>query len=74
MSTAHRVVHLPPVEDIPADGYLVEYLDAGPDSLGRRSFCAYWRDEHKPQGIAAQCFNTNPDLFAPEHEVREWSR
>jgi len=48
---------------------VIEFTDAGPDTLGRRQFFAYWLDDNigpscDQHGVRGQVFYTNPDEFA----------
>jgi hypothetical protein len=46
---------LPEAAEIGADEVLVDLLH-GPDALGRYQLVAYWLDDAKPTGVAAQLF------------------
>lgn len=47
---------------------VIEFTDTGPDSLGRRSFFAYWLDNNvgpacNEHGVRGQAFFTEIDAF-----------
>lgn len=53
----------PAADEIAATEIIIDILGT-PDSQGRRTFAAYWRDNTAPAGVRGQIFNANPDDFA----------
>ena len=64
-----EAVPLPRRDELTDGEYLVELI-AGPDRLGRYEFVAYWLDETRPDGVAAQVFFTNLDQWVGQRLAR----
>jgi len=51
---------------------VIQLLDAGPDSQGRRYFCAHWLSDNigptcSDHGVRGQHFISNLDKFVEQH-------